>query len=80
MWVNCIGAEFITAAFKFGERKEYLPSFVHFLGKTLNVVISRHRFAENGKISIKKMEFLPFSAKKASDELVSFQASLPGSY
>ena len=49
MWPNYPGAEFFGQAFKFRQRKENSPSCAHVLQKTLNLVISRRSFAENGK-------------------------------
>ena len=51
MWPNYPGAEsvVIRRVFKFRQRKENSPSSVDVLHKTLNLVISRCCFAENGK-------------------------------
>ena len=49
MWPNYPGANVVGAALKFRKRNENLPSCVHVLHKTLNLVISRRCFAEDGK-------------------------------
>ena len=49
MWSNYPGANVIGAALKFRKRNENLSSCVHVLHKTLNLVISRPCFAEDGK-------------------------------
>ena len=46
---NYPGANVVGAALKFGERNGNLSSCVHVLHKTLNLVISRRCFAEDGK-------------------------------
>ena len=49
MWPNYPGANVEGAALKFRKRNENLSSCVHVLHKTLNLIISRGCFAENGK-------------------------------
>ena len=49
MWPNYPGANVVGAALKFRKRNENLSSCVHVLHKTLNLVISRRCFAEDGK-------------------------------
>ena len=49
MWSNYPGANVIGAALKFRQRNGNLSSFVHVLHKTLNLVISRRCFSEDGK-------------------------------
>ena len=49
MWPNYPGANVVGAALKFRKRNEHLSSCVHVLHKTLNLVISRRYFAEDGK-------------------------------
>ena len=49
MWPNYPGANVVGVALKFRKRNENLLSCVHVLHKTLNLVISRCCFAEDGK-------------------------------
>ena len=49
MWPNYPGANVVGAALKFRKRKGNLSLRVHVLHKTLNLVISRRCFAEDGK-------------------------------
>ena len=49
MWPNYQGANVVEVALKFGKRNGNLSSCVHVFHKTLNLVISRRCFAEDGK-------------------------------
>ena len=49
MWPNYPGANVEGAALKFRKRNGNLSLCVHVLHKTLNLVISRRCFAEDGK-------------------------------
>ena len=47
--VNYPGTELVGVAYKFRKKIKDSPSCIHVLHKTLNVVISRCCFAEDGK-------------------------------
>ena len=49
MWPNYPEANVLGAALKFRKRNGNLSSCIHILHKTLDLVISRRRFAEDGK-------------------------------
>ena len=46
---NYPGTKLVGVAYKLGKKMKNSPSYVHVLHKTLNVVISRCCFAEDGK-------------------------------
>ena len=56
MWTKYPGAKLIGTAFKQGGRKISSPSCGHFLHKTLNLVISRCCFADDGKEMYKNIQ------------------------
>ena len=55
-WAKYPGTKLIGVAFKLGRRMKNSPSCAHILHKTLNLVISRCCFAENGKEMYKNIQ------------------------
>ena len=56
MWAKYPGTNFMGTAFKWGKKMKNSPSCAHVLQKTLNLVISRCCFADDGKEMYKNIK------------------------